>query len=538
MKEYKPTIEPHDDVSDPSVQECMDKALERYEKKIGTLPPVPVMIGATEEEGGGGELHTVYDPGIKGRALRDVCVADDMDVQDACEIAHQAYRAISEEGLYANLKTRVEHIRQIRDAIRELKYDFAVCIGHEAGKSQASALDEVNETLDFATIYSENAENVFERMVLDPGLHSERNEMYYHPIGPVVHIKPFNFPLALMADSVFAAYLAGCPSIMKPAEQAPLSAWFLYEIMRNAGVDPGMIQYLGGYGETGEELVRNPYIAKISFTGSSEVGKRIQKAAEETSFLYVKQVESEKGGINSIIATPYYDITETIQGIVASAYKQARQKCASMQRLYIVDGTSEKIFYKKLTSRLVEVVKSLEWGHSFSSIKRYEYTPLISEEAVSHIRNSVEEIKKYRKPLLEISLGELEKQGNFMGPVIFEDAPLVEEEVFGPVMFISHKRSLADAIQDAGSVPHITAGLYSSLASDKREFERKMAHCGAGNIYINKPIVGSVPGRQPFGGRKLSGTGKIGYPERLRAFVDRVSVSENLLHQGVLFKDE
>jgi RHH-type proline utilization regulon transcriptional repressor/proline dehydrogenase/delta 1-pyrroline-5-carboxylate dehydrogenase len=425
--------------------------------------------------------------------------------------------------------------------LKEEKFDFAANIVFEASKPQKSALIEVEEAIDFALLYSRHISEILEPVCYQPHLVSEKNRLFCVPRGPTVAISAWNYPFSLLFEKIVSSYLAGCPVLVKPAEQTPLIGWRTVDLFLRAGIHPLAIALLTGGGAIGEELVKSKLIANICFTGSKKTGLWISKLAGQTTGKFgPKRVDLEMGGNNPMIVTRFADPNEALKGVIASKFGMAGQRCSALQRLYLV-GKPDDSFWREWLNRLACTVSSLDWGHPADTKKRYQYNAVISESARDRLKEKISELRATKaRVVLECVLDSL--SGFFVGPAIFENVPhnhpVVSEEIFGPVLFVFFAACLEEAVRLANEYEHITCGLYSNLESEQEKFIQAMLTAGkSGNIYLNRPIVGSMVGRNPFGGRGLSGSGlKIGTPDRLKFFLDEVVVTKNLLSQGILLR--
>jgi RHH-type proline utilization regulon transcriptional repressor/proline dehydrogenase/delta 1-pyrroline-5-carboxylate dehydrogenase len=318
---------------------------------------------------------------------------------------------------------------------------------------------------------------------------------------------------------------------MKPAEQSAIVGAKLMEVLQEAGVPAGVINFLPGVGEeVGPTLVNHRDVALIAFTGSRGVGLGINRTAAEVPEGQddIKRVIAELGGKNAIIVDEDADLDEAVHGVVGSAFGYAGQKCSACSRVIVPES-----LYDSFLTRIVEATRSLtvapaeEPGCSVG--------PVIDAEAHRRILAAIESGKKESRLAYAGDPGALAGKGFYIAPHIFADvAPtgaLAQEEIFGPVLAVLKSRDLTDALKIANGTRYaLTGGLFSRspehIARVKREFR-------VGNLYINRKITGALVDRQPFGGFKLSGIGsKAGGPDYLLQFVLPRTITENTLRRG------
>jgi RHH-type proline utilization regulon transcriptional repressor/proline dehydrogenase/delta 1-pyrroline-5-carboxylate dehydrogenase len=341
-------------------------------------------------------------------------------------------------------------------------------------------------------------------------------------------IAPWNFPLAILTGMTAAALVAGNCVIVKPAEQSPVMAALLLDILREAGLPTDCCHLLQGGGELGAYLVRHPAIHLIAFTGSREVGLEILREAyaHQPGQTHVKRVVCEMGGKNAIIVDGDADLDEAVTQIIDSAFGYQGQKCSAASRLIIVEEV-----HNRLLGRLVEAVKSLRIGPPKDP--RNFMGPVIDAAAHAKITGYIDLGKREGNCVVELEAPT--EEGYYIGPVIFTaigpQHRMAQEEIFGPVLSVMKARDFEEALALANRSSYaLTGGLFSrspgNIEKAKRDFR-------VGNLYINRGITGAIVGRQPFGGLKLSGIGsKAGGPDYLLQFLEPRTISENTLRHG------
>ncbi len=428
----------------------------------------------------------------------------------------------------ANERARV--LRNLAEIFRRERFSLIALEVLEVGKTWSEADGDVCEAIDFCEYYAREAERLSAgtRMSFVLG---EDSRLEHVPRGPTLVLAPWNFPLAILCGTVVASIVTGNTCIMKPAEQSSLIAARLMRHLLEAGCPKGVVSFLPGLGEDiGAYLVSHPAIRTISFTGSRTVGLEIvkQAAVVHPGQKFVKRAIIEMGGKNAIIVDSDADLDEAVVGVLYSAFGFQGQKCSACSRAIVLEEN-----YDRFVHRLVEAAKSI---YVRDAADPHAYMgPIVDEEAASRIRRVIEKFSNDPLHARLVYQGDAPTGGHFIGPHIFADvdanSDLAQEEIFGPVLAVIKARDLDDAIDIAnGTAFALTGGLYSrspaNIAKVRAEFQ-------CGNLYINRGITGSLVGRHPFGGFKMSGLGsKAGGPEYLIQYMDARVVTENTIRRG------
>ncbi|MGQ0659157.1 MAG: proline dehydrogenase family protein [Chromatiales bacterium] len=470
------------------------------------------------------EYLVSVNPAHPGETVGRVCKAGAEHVERAVAGATRALAAWSALAM----DTRADCLCTAAIELRRRRDEFAACEILEAGKSWSEADADVTEAIDYLEYYAEAARRLGAGHIMNvPG---ETNALGYRPRGVGVIIPPWNFPLAILVGMLSAAIVTGNTAILKPSSQTPVIAARLVDLLHDAGLPPGVVQFLpGGGGVIGDFLVQHPGIHFIAFTGSLEIGARIVRLAAEIRHgqHHVKHVIAEMGGKNAIIVDGDADLDDAVRGVVHSAFSYQGQKCSACSRVIVVGS-----HYQRFLNRLTEATASLRIGPPEDPANFLG--PVIEESARDRIRAIIEAAKHYARVAYQMDSSHL-ADGWYVGPAVFSEvpphSPLAQEEIFGPVLAVMRASNLDEALRLANGTPYaLTGGLYSrspaNIARVKREFE-------CGNLYINRKITGALVGRQPFGGFKLSGLGsKAGGPDYLLHFVVPRTVTENTLRRG------
>jgi predicted delta-1-pyrroline-5-carboxylate dehydrogenase group 2 len=488
----------------------------------GMLPrQVPVWIGGDARQG---DALLSTDPGAPDRVVARAAAATPEDVDVAVAVAG---RGGSRWGA-AGADERARALLAAAAWMRERRLELAALEVRECAKPWPEADADVCEAIDFLEYYARGAvERARGRpLVQVPG---ERNELRYAPRGVVAVISPWNFPLAIPCGMTSAALAAGNAVVLKPAEQSPAMAHQLVEALRAGGVPPDAISLLPGEGDVGAALVAHPEVAAIAFTGSLPVGREIVRRAAEPAEgqRHFKQVVAELGGKNCVIVAADADLDEAVPAIVSSAFNYAGQKCSAASRVLVHEAIADV-----LVDRLAGSVETLVVGQA--ETLGTDVPPVIEQAAQERVLRYREVAE--REGRIVATAPANGERGWFCPATVATDlpadSPVLNEEIFGPVLAIQRVRNV-DAACDVvdGLAFALTGGLFTR---DPATVRRVRERSPVGNLYVNRGITGAMVGRQPFGGNRLSGTGlKAGGPDYLLQFVEQRAVSENTMRHGL-----
>lgn len=425
-------------------------------------------------------------------------------------------------------ETRAGYLRRIATLLAGQRDRFAAWQVLEAGKHWCEADAEVCEAVDFLNYYAQQAERLTAGAVIE--ISGEHNTVQHRPRGIGLVIAPWNFPLAILTGMLSATIVTGNTAILKPSSLTPVIAAQFMELVLQAGLPPGVVNFLPGRGEaTGGYLVAHPDIAIIAFTGSRAVGTRLlQTAALITpGQQHIKRVIAELGGKNAIIIDDDADLDAAIPGVLQSAFGYQGQKCSAASRVIVVGK-----IYSNFIERLCAATASMRIGDPLDPGNLLG--PVIDATAQRRIAGVIETGKTTAR-LVTAQRNDLPDAGYYLSPAIFTEVAtedvLAQQEIFGPVLAVLRADSFKQAIVVANSTPYaLTGGVYSRHPG---HLEYARAAFRVGNLYLNRKITGAMVARQPFGGFRLSGTGsKAGGPDYLKLFTDPVCVTENTLRRG------
>ena len=404
---------------------------------------------------------------------------------------------------------------------------LALCVA-EAGKTIPDAIAELREAVDFLRYYAAQATQLFGEPMNLPGPTGERNTLGMRGRGVFVCISPWNFPLAIFTGQVAAALAAGNAVLAKPAEQTPLVAHRAVELLLEAGVPPAVLHFLPGDGATiGGRAVADPRVAGVAFTGSTETARIINKTLADREGPIAVLI-AETGGQNAMFVDSSALPEQVVLDSVYSAFNSAGQRCSALRLLCLQQEIAPRVL-ELLGGHMDELVIG------DPAMLSTDVGPAIDDEARSTLEAHVNGIQGAAKVLHRCALDAETSVGTFFAPTLIEidNVRQLEREVFGPVLHVLRFRSkdlaaTVDAINATGY--GLTMGLHSRIDSRARALAERS---GAGNLYINRNMIGAVVGVQPFGGRGLSGTGpKAGGPHYLPRFGTEFTVSNNISAVG------
>lgn len=423
---------------------------------------------------------------------------------------------------------RVAIVLRAAQIMRAKRNELASLMIYEVSKTWTEADADVCEAIDFCEYYAREMLRLGRPILLDPLLPGEVNEYLYEPRGVTIVIAPWNFPLAISTGMVIGALVTGNPVVYKPSSNSPVTGAALAQILREAGVPKGVFHFLPTQGEEAARwLVEDHRVATVAFTGSKDVGLEIvlRAAPVQHGQEQVKRVIAEMGGKNAIIVDSDADLDAAVVGVMQSAFGFQGQKCSACSRVIVLEDQ-----YNRFVERLIEAARSIKVGDPVDP--SVQMGALIDSQAKKKVEGYIRVGMDEGNLLFQ---GECPGEGFFVPPTIFGDIRpehrLAQEEIFGPVLSVMKAEDLDHALEIANSTPYaLTGGLYSRSPANIGKVKRKFR---VGNLYINRKITGSLVGRQPFGGFKMSGVGsKAGGPDYLLQFMEPRTITENTLRRG------
>ncbi|WP_191059102.1 L-glutamate gamma-semialdehyde dehydrogenase, partial [Geminicoccus harenae] len=422
---------------------------------------------------------------------------------------------------------------------RHLAELVALCV-REAGKTVLDAIADVREAVDFLRYYAAEARRLLGRPTELPGPTGERNLLSLHPRGVFVTIAPWNFPVAIFVGQLAAALAAGNSVVAKPAEATSLTGQLCCDLLHRAGIPADALVFLPGEGGVvGKVLVTDPRCAGVAFTGSTATAFAINRAMAATD-QPLRPLIAETGGMNAVVVDSSALLEAVVQDTLDGAFRSAGQRCSAQRVLFVQDEIADRAI-EMLTGAMAELTVG-DPGQLATDVG-----PVINGKAQDKLMTHARRMEQEGRLLYRARLDEACAHGTFVPPMAFEIDRMsrLTEEVFGPILHVvrwqaGHLDRVVDAVAATGY--GLTFGVHSRI---DETVETLTSRVKAGNIYVNRNIIGAVVGTQPFGGEGLSGTGfKAGGPHYLLRFltertltVNTAAVGGNLQLMGAL-KDE
>jgi 1-pyrroline-5-carboxylate dehydrogenase len=503
------------DFSTPENSAAMEAALAAVRAQMGNTYPLIINGEAITTDA----RITSINPAKPGEVVGSTSSATPAHADQAIRAANAAFDTWRK----VPVTERVNYLVRIAAEIQRRRLELCAWIIFEVSKSWAEADGDVAEAIDFCEYYARE----MLRISQPPELHEmpgEESKLSYVPLGAGVAIPPWNFPLAIMVGLVVAPLVAGNTMVLKPASTSPIIGAKFMEILAAVGIPAGVVNFVPGPGgSVGDALVDHPLTRFVAFTGSMEVGIRINERAAKVNpgQKWLKRTVLEMGGKDTIVVDETADLASAAEGIVASAFGFQGQKCSACSRVVAVAPV-----YDELIDRVVERAGSLSVGDP--SQRGTFMGAVIDSRSQAKIAEYIAVGKQDGRLVLG---GETSApaDGYFVPPTIFADIPaesrLSQEEIFGPVLAFVKAEDFDQALDIANNTLYgLTGGLYSKnpdrLARARRDFH-------VGNLYLNRKITGAMVGAHPFGGFNMSGTdSKTGGPDYLMLFLQGKTIAE------------
>ena len=424
--------------------------------------------------------------------------------------------------------TRAKALEAYADMLEKHRDEFVGLCAREAGKTLADGIAEVREAVDFARYYAMQARKLFGTATVLPGPTGEQNSLRLEARGIFACISPWNFPLAIFTGQIAAALAAGNGVVAKPAEQTPVIAQRAVQLMLEAGIPNNVIALVQGDGRVGEMVVANRRVAGVAFTGSLQAAKAIHKSLADRPGPIVPLI-AETGGLNAMIVDSTALPEQVCDDVILSAFTSAGQRCSALRLLLVQEDVADTMM-----EMIAGAMGELTIGDPASAAS--DLGPLIDAEALAVVQRHKSRLRGGARAVAEASLDAgLEKRGHFCAPMVAELRSVddLDREIFGPILHVlrykaGERNDLIEAINRKGY--GLTFGVHSRIWSVQREAAAKIR---AGNVYVNRSMIGAVVGVQPFGGMNLSGTGpKAGGPHYLAAFATEKVISIDTTASG------
>ncbi|MGZ5492857.1 MAG: L-glutamate gamma-semialdehyde dehydrogenase [Thermoanaerobaculia bacterium] len=514
------------DFSRPENESAMEAALEKVKRELGRTHPL--VIGGQRITGL--PAFDSLNPANRKQVVGTFQRGTKAHVEQAIEAATKAFETWKRQPV----STRAGVLLRAAALLRKRKHEFSAVMIYEVGKTWAEADADTAEAIDFLEFYAREAYRWGGQHPITR-IESEDNDLVYIPLGVGAVIPPWNFPLAIMAGMTTAAAVTGNTVVLKPSSDAPWIAYRFVELLEEAGMPAGVVNFVSGSGgEAGDPLTRSAKVRFIAFTGSKEVGLHINEEAAKTpkGQLWIKRVIAEMGGKDAIIVDrEFRNLDEAATAVVASAFGFQGQKCSACSRLIV-----DEAIYDKLMPLVIEKTKKLKIGAPDAADS--QIGPVVNEKAMKKIKEYIDKGAKEGEVLAGGNVNA--RDGFFIEPTVIgpvaANSTIAQEEIFGPVLAVIKAKDFDDALRIANDTPY---GLTGSVFTDNEEkLERARQEFFVGNLYLNRKCTGALVGVHPFGGFNMSGTdSKAGGRDYLGLFLQAKAISRKIGRQPHTVRD-
>ncbi len=516
LPEYK--CEPYTDYTHPKHAAAYRQAIAAVSSQLGQ--DYPLLIG--EQKIMLENKIESHNPCKPTQVIGRVSSATQAHAEQALDVAWKAF----ETWKNTSLEQRVAVLVKAAAIIRERKLEFNAWLSFEIGKNYAEAEGETAEAIDFLEYYARSALKLC-KPIQTYQMEGETDRAEYIPLGVGVSITPWNFPFAIFLGQACAPIVAGNCMIVKPAEDSAVIAYKAIEVLLEAGLPVGVINFLPGLGEVvGDYLVKHPKTRFISFTGSKSVGLYINAEAAKVvaGQKWIKRITLELGGKDGMIIDETADLEAAASAAVAGAFGFAGQKCSALSRLIVVESV-----YPEILEKVTNKVKALTVG---DPLENQYVNAVINLESLEKSRKYLELAKtEGRVTVGGTAASHPETEGYFVQPTVVADVKphdkLAQDEIFSPILAVVPVKDFDTAMEVINNTEYgLTGGLFSS---DPSRLERAERELHVGNLYLNRKITGAMVGCHPFGGFNLSGTdSKAGGPDYLLHFMQMKSIARKV----------
>src|SRR5216684_1426411 len=503
---------PFTDFTRPENRQAQMEALERVKRELGQT--YPLVIGG--EKITNEATFASRNPSQPDQVIGYFSSATVEQVDAAIESAAAAFETWKQ----VHAEERAGHLFAAADLLKARRFEFNAWMIYEVGKSWPEADGDTAEAIDFIEFYAREMMRLAEDQPIVK-IEGEDNELVYIPLGVGAVIPPWNFPSAIMIGMTSAAFVTGNTVILKPASTSPMIAWQFMRILEDINLPAGVVNFLTGSGSAiGDALIEHPQVRFIAFTGSRDVGLRINELAAKPreGQRWLKRTILEMGGKDAVVVDETADLDAAADGIVASAFGFQGQKCSAGSRAIIVEQV-----YDQVLQKVIEKTKQLKLG-DVTQPDTY-MGPVVDENALKKITDYIE-IGKKEGDL--VAGGGHHGPGYFIEPTVIANlgpyARIAQEEIFGPVLAVIKAKDFDDALHIANATEYgLTGSLYSR---DQQRIERPKEEYFVGNLYFNRKSTGALVGVHPFGGFNMSGTdSKAGGRDYLLLFTQAKAIS-------------
>jgi succinate-semialdehyde dehydrogenase / glutarate-semialdehyde dehydrogenase len=482
------------------------------EAEILDAVPTQLFIGGEWRDAAEGGTLAVEDPAT-GETLREVADGQPQDAKAALDAA------VEQQAEWADHppRERGEILRRAFEALMDRQADLAVLMTLEMGKPVAESEAEIAYAAEFFRWYSEEAVRIAGRYQVNQ-TGQGRVLTLKQPVGPCLFVTPWNFPMAMGTRKIGPAIAAGCTMVMKPAKQTPLSMLALAKILEEAGLPAGVLNVItaSSSGSVMEPLIRDPRARKLSFTGSTEVGRKLMEQASEQ----LLRLSMELGGNAPFLVFEDADLDAAVEGALLAKMRNIGEACTSANRFHVADSVADEF-----TSKLAERMGSLKVGRGTE--EDVEVGPLIDDDQRQKVAELVEDaVDKGAKAVVGGHIPD--GSGYFFEPTVLGDVPddarVLREEIFGPVAPVKAFSSEEEAIRWANDTEYgLVAYVYTR---DLGRAFRVIESLETGMVGLNQGMVSNAGA--PFGGVKHSGFGREGGPEGIEEYLETKYVAMTL----------
>ena len=511
LEDFRPTT--YLDFDDPDTRSRMQAAIREVEAQLGR--EYPCRVGG--EDVRLAKTRVSVNPGSPKQVVGVFSEADEALAERAVEAAAEAFETWRKVPAHE----RSEIVFRAADVMRRRRLELAAWMCFEVGKSWGEADGDVAEAIDFCEYYARlNLHYAYDPypIIEYPG---EEDRVVYLALGVGAVIPPWNFPLAILTGMAVAAIVTGNTVVLKPASESMTIGWKFVEVMDEAGLPPGVLNFLSGPGEViGRRWVEHPLVRFVSFTGSKEVGIEIHERAARVvpGQRWLKRVVAEMGGKDAIIVDSEADLDAAVEGVAQSAFGYQGQKCSACSRAIVVQDVYDE-FLRRLVRRAGGIRPGDVTGGAWMG-------PVASQSQFRKVKEYIDIGKEEGALVLGGKADDTD--GWFVQPTIFADvrpdARIAREEIFGPVLAVIRARDYDEALAIANDTDYgLTGAVYTR---DPNKIQRAEDEFHVGNLYINRKCTGALVGVHPFGGFNMSGTdSKAGGKDYLLLFLQPKSIA-------------
>jgi len=507
--------EPILDFSNQNYLSKQQTAIKNLRKKLGKTYELVVNGKKIKTD----KTFNSYNPSNKDEVVATFYKGTKELAIQAVDSAHKVFNSWK----YTPAEERATYLFKAAAIARRRRFEINAAMVLEIGKNFGEADADTAEAIDFLEFYGREMLRYSEKQPITP-IAGEKNKLVYIPLGVGVVIPPWNFPFAILVGMSSAAIVSGNTVVLKPSSDTPLMGKIFFEIMEEAGLPKGVLNFLpGSGGEVGDTLVSHPKTRFVSFTGSMEVGIHINELAAQVQpeQIWLKRVVAEMGGKDTIVVDSETNIDSAVQGVVASAFGFQGQKCSACSRAVV-----DKAVYGEFVKKLKIEVEKIQVGPAELN---FRMGPVSNSAAEKSILSYIE-IGKSEGKLLS---GGVKADGNgyYIKPTVFVDiqpnARLSQEEIFGPVLAVIKSKSFDESLKIANNTKYgLTGAVYTT---NRKKIEKAEKELLIGNLYFNRKCTGAMVGGHPFGGFNMSGTdSKAGGRDYLLLFMQAKLISEKI----------